>query len=527
MTIALHQLRRRGADRVYPVLSAFLALLAWELLARAFAHTYLIAGPVEISRYLWDHAGLVARAAGITTLAAALGFVLGNLIAIALAVGAVLLPSLARLISALALVVFCLPLVATGPILRVIWGPGLGPQITLAALAVYYTTFLPLMVGLRAAPPSWFDLVRSYGRGRLSALVEVRAMASLPYLFAGLQIAAPAAFLGAMFGEFTGAERGMGVLTIRAMRSLDVAGTWALASTAAAISMLAYGGLGRLSRALNTGPPPLILAPLLDGGRRAGWRALVHPLVVTLVLIAIWWLSMEGAGLSPFFAKRPGDVWAFLITAPEAAAHRATLGAALLETLVLALPGYLLGLALGLGLAIVLVLAPKLARGIMPVAVALRAIPIVITAPLIVVALGRGATGTVTIVALMIFFPSLVACYQGLARTPRQVLDLFDSYAASPLRRMASAQFPAMLPAFFAAARMAVPAAILAATTAEWLATGRGIGGLMALTASTSGYGMLWSAVVVLAAVAVTGYVIVAQIERAVLRIYGAEQLTR
>jgi ABC-type nitrate/sulfonate/bicarbonate transport system permease component len=236
---------------------------------------------------------------------------------------------------------------------------------------------------------------------------------------------------------------------------------------------------------------------------------------------------MAAAGLSPFFANRPADVWAFLITAPEAAALRATLGAALLETLVLALPGYLLGLALGLGLAIVLVLAPKLARGVMPVAVALRAIPIVITAPLIVVALGRGAAGTVTIVALMIFFPSLVACYQGLARTPRQVLDLFDSYAASPLRRMASAQFPAMLPAFFAAARMAVPAAILAATTAEWLATGRGIGGLMALTASTSGYGMLWSAVIVLAAVAVAGYVVVAQIERAVLRIYGAEQLTR
>ncbi len=236
---------------------------------------------------------------------------------------------------------------------------------------------------------------------------------------------------------------------------------------------------------------------------------------------------MESAGLSQFFAKRPGDVWTFLITAPEAAAHRATLGSALLETLVLVLPGYLLGLALGVGLAMAMVLAPRLARAVMPIAIALRAIPIVITAPLIVIALGRGATGTITIVALMIFFPSLIACYQGLARTPRQVLELFDSYAASPFRRMASAQFPAMLPAFFAAARMAVPAAILAATTAEWLATGRGIGGLMALTASTSGYGMLWSAVVVLAGVAVAGYVGIAQIECAVLRIYGAEQLTR
>jgi ABC-type nitrate/sulfonate/bicarbonate transport system permease component len=62
--------------------------------------------------------------------------------------------------------------------------------------------------------------------GRMAALVHVRAMAALPYLFAGLQIAAPAAFLGAMVGEFTGAERGMGVLTIRAIRALDVEMTW-------------------------------------------------------------------------------------------------------------------------------------------------------------------------------------------------------------------------------------------------------------------------------------------------------------
>ena len=79
------------------------------------------------------------------------------------------------MVAALALLVFCLPLVATGPILRVLFGPGDGPQVTLAALAVYYTTFLPLLVGLRAAPASWFDLVRSYGRGRLTELVQVRA----------------------------------------------------------------------------------------------------------------------------------------------------------------------------------------------------------------------------------------------------------------------------------------------------------------------------------------------------------------
>jgi ABC-type nitrate/sulfonate/bicarbonate transport system permease component len=236
---------------------------------------------------------------------------------------------------------------------------------------------------------------------------------------------------------------------------------------------------------------------------------------------------MQAFDLNSFFAKRPQDVWAFLLTDPQADAHRATLLAALYETLLLTIPGYLTGLALGMGLAMLIALRPVLAQVLMPVAIALRAIPIIITAPLIVVALGRGPAATITIVALMIFFPTLIACLQGLARAPRQVLDLFDSYAAGPLRRLLSAQTPAMLPAFFAAARMAVPAAVLAATTAEWLATGRGIGGLIALTASTSGYAMLWSAVVLLVVVAVLGYLGIARLERAVLRIYGAEQLTR
>jgi ABC-type nitrate/sulfonate/bicarbonate transport system permease component len=201
------------------------------------------------------------------------------------------------------------------------------------------------------------------------------------------------------------------------------------------------------------------------------------------------------------------------------------LGAALAQTLAFAVPGYLAGLVLGAGLAMALVLLPGLAAGVMPAAIALRSVPIITTAPLIVLALGRGPLGTVSIVAVMIFFPTLVACLGGMRQTPGQVIDLFDSYAASRLQRLAHAQLPAMLPAFFAAARMAVPAALLAATTAEWLATGRGIGALMALTASTSAYGMLWSATVVLSLVAVAGYLVVGLVERAVLRRHAAEQV--
>src|SRR5690606_30001813 len=89
------------------------------------------------------------------------------------------------------------------------------------------------------------------------------------------------------------------------------------------------------------------------------------------------------------------------------------------------------------------------------------------------------------------------------------------------------AQIPAMLPAFFASARIAVPAAVLAATVAEWLATGTGIGGLMAISASTSAYGMLWSSIVLVAALSALSYALVSLVERRVLAVYASEQLNR
>jgi ABC-type nitrate/sulfonate/bicarbonate transport system permease component len=517
------------APSALPVLcAALLILLLWQALASLTAGMFVLAGPIAVIGAIGQEGPLLLRSAGITLRSAAIGFAIGNVSAILLAGLALALPRLEKLVSGLALVFFCLPFVATGPILRVIFGVGEGPQITLAALATYYTTYLCLLVGLRATPASWLDLVRSYGRGRVSELVHVRAMASLPYLIAGLQIGAPTAFLGAMVGEFTGAERGLGVLSIRAMRGLDVEMTWAIATLAAAISAAAFWLFGWLGRRLDAAPPPLLLSPRQQKrqflGRRVG-ASLADLALIVITLLGLWIGLMQLFDLSPFFAKRPQDVVAFLVTDPAATSNRAALFDAFGQTLSLTIPGYLAGLALGAGLAIALVTQPRLAAAALPIAIALRSIPIVTTAPLFVLALGRGAAGTITIVAIMIFFPALAACLEGLRRTPQPVLDLFATYAASPWHKLVHAQIPAMAPAFFASARMAVPAALLAATTAEWLATGTGMGSLMALTASTSNYAMLWSAIVLLALTASLLYGLDHILERHILKTFASEQL--
>lgn len=506
-----------------PTVILAVVLLAWETVARATAGAFVIAGPVEIAARLASDAPLLLRATVATLRSALAGFALGTVAGTLLAAFALLAPRSERVLVQLSLLAFCLPLVATGPLLRVMMGPGDGPQVALAMLAVTHTTFATVLLGLRSAPAVWFDLVRSHGRGRMAELLHVRLPAALPWLLAGLRIAAPAAILGAMVGEFTGAEAGLGVLTVQAIRSLDVGATWTLASVAAGAAIAAHSALGWVGRRLAT-PPPLLIAPPPVRGRGPVW-SLIAGLATVVMALLLWQVALDLAQLSPFFAKRPADVWAYLTAGPDAGEHRSALLSALGETMAYAVPGTLTGLALGAGLAALLVLAPMLAGVVMPAAVALRAVPVVATAPLLVLALGRGAAGTMAVVALMVFFPTLVACLEGLRRAPRAVLDLFEAQAAPPLKRLIQAQLPAMIPALLASARMSIPAAILAVTTTEWLATGRGLGALMATTAMTSDYAALWSAIVLIGATALLLHAAVACLEQMALSRWAPEQM--
>jgi ABC-type nitrate/sulfonate/bicarbonate transport system permease component len=246
---------------------------------------------------------------------------------------------------------------------------------------------------------------------------------------------------------------------------------------------------------------------------------------LTFVAVIAGWIGfLQLFNLNPYFAKTPAQVWAYLVSEPGAAADRNAILRALGSTALVATPGYLAGLALGVGAAALFELAPAVRRTMTPVAVALRCVPIIAIAPLLVQALGRGPFGTTSVVALMTFFPTLVASLYGLRQAPGHVTDFFDVFATPSWRVLLLARIPAMAPAFFSAARIAAPSAILAATVAEWLATGTGIGNYLAVTAATSKYAALWSSVVVVTIAAVAVYWVVELIERAVLSRIAPEQ---
>lgn len=190
-----------------------------------------------------------------TTLAeAAKGWFWGNLLAIAAAMLFLVAPVFERPLLQLGVASYCLPPVAILPILAIVFS-GETPKVILAALSVFFTTLIGTLVGLHSADPATLDLIRAYGGGPVTALVKVRVPASLPSLFAALCIAAPAAVLGAIIGEFIGGNRGLGVAMINSMQALDVARTWGIALAATAAAGVGYAATLVIGRVLTPWAP--------------------------------------------------------------------------------------------------------------------------------------------------------------------------------------------------------------------------------------------------------------------------------
>ena len=166
--------------------------------------------------------------------------VIGNSLAIIMALVFVQIPLIEKGLLKLAVAIYCLPIIAIGPILQIRFD-GTTPKIILAALSVYFTTLIGMIVGLRSADRTSLDVIRAYGGNSLTQMRRVRIKASLPSLFAALRIAAPAAVLGAIIGEYMGSDSGLGVSMINSQQALQIERTWAIAVTATALAGVAYG----------------------------------------------------------------------------------------------------------------------------------------------------------------------------------------------------------------------------------------------------------------------------------------------
>jgi len=190
-------------------------VLAWQGVATLHSVDDLtLASPVETFHALRDDWGLLMHNARVTLVEVLLGLALSVAAGMLFAVAMHLVRPLRDAAYPLLVGSQAIPIVVLAPLFVLAFGYGIGPKLAIVALICFFPITVNLLDGLRSVPPDLLKLMRSMGASRARTLRSVELPSSLPFLFSGLKVAATVSVIGAVFGEWAGADKGLGRLVL-------------------------------------------------------------------------------------------------------------------------------------------------------------------------------------------------------------------------------------------------------------------------------------------------------------------------
>jgi ABC-type nitrate/sulfonate/bicarbonate transport system permease component len=173
-----------------------------------------LASPVETWQALLDDHSLLMDNAGVTLVEVLLGLALSVVAGALFAVAMHLVRPLRDATYPLLVGSQAIPIVVLAPLFVLAFGYGIGPKLAIVALICFFPITVNLLDGLRSVEPELLKLMRSMGASRLRTLWSVELPSALPFLFSGLKVAATVSVIGAVFGEWAGADEGLGRLVL-------------------------------------------------------------------------------------------------------------------------------------------------------------------------------------------------------------------------------------------------------------------------------------------------------------------------
>ncbi len=141
-----------------------------------------------------------------------------------------------------------MPTVAIAPLLIIWFGPGRLSKILVATLIVFFPVLVNTVVGVRSVPDDLYELMRSLRASRWQIFTKLEIPSALPVLFGGLKIGATLSVIGAVVGEFVGADEGLGFLINLARGTYDTPLVFVAIFTLIVLAMALYGLVTVLER---------------------------------------------------------------------------------------------------------------------------------------------------------------------------------------------------------------------------------------------------------------------------------------
>jgi NitT/TauT family transport system permease protein len=268
-------------------------------------------------------------------------------------------------------------------------------------------------------------------------------------------------------------------------------------------SSLAYGQ-GEQDR--GTSEPPSRAARSLPAS--AG-------LTLSLMLLALAWkLLVVIRGYPAFILPAPEEVLRRLIEELVGGTLARHAGFTLVE----ALGGFALALAVSLPLAYLLAHSPRLERTLAPQLAATQAVPVVAIAPLIILWVGTGLDSRMLVAALVTFFPILSSAMVALRGVPRELREMAKISGASRVQALWHVELPLALPGVFGGIKAGLALATTGAVVGEFVSGRDGLGALINISRGLFDTPLMFVALIALAALTLTFYLVAVLLERALVR---------
>jgi NitT/TauT family transport system permease protein len=236
----------RKISRWFLPASLLAVILGWELLVKLGNFpSFILPSPNEVAtRFgiaLTD--GTLLRNLGVTLTEVVLGLTSGSLLASIL--GYLLAKSrvLEQILSPYLIASQAIPIVAIAPLLVIWFGPGMLSKVLICGLIVFFPVLINTVVGLRAVPENLRDLMRSMKSTNYQILIHLEIPAAMPVFLGGLRVGATLSVIGAVVGEFVGANQGLGFLINVARGQYDTALVFVAIFTLVIMALLLYGSV--------------------------------------------------------------------------------------------------------------------------------------------------------------------------------------------------------------------------------------------------------------------------------------------
>ncbi|MDA0350687.1 MAG: ABC transporter permease [Chloroflexi bacterium] len=220
MTGALPRVRRLAWELLPAAIFLVLAIAGWEIWVRARdVPSYLVPAPSELWQAFLDQRGTLPAHTRTTLSEAMLGLFFAAVLGVVLAALIASVPIARRVLYPLLVLSQNIPVLVLAPLLAVWFGFGMTPKVVIVVLIGFFPIAVNTADGLLRADREMVDLVRSMGASRWQVLRTVLVPSAVPSFFAGLQIGAAYAVIGAVIAEWMGASSGLGLFITRSQRA--------------------------------------------------------------------------------------------------------------------------------------------------------------------------------------------------------------------------------------------------------------------------------------------------------------------